>query len=78
MRKPGEAYLEKARKLKKDDIERLLARARKKLTRRLEDLEMSVHEVVAIQLEIEDEELTEWRARWAEIQKKAKAQPKAK
>lgn len=72
MRKPTEAYFEKAKKLKKEETERLLARMRRKLMRRLEDREMSVLEVVAIQLEIEDEELNEWRAKWAEIQKKAK------
>ena len=73
MRKPNEAYLEKARRLRKVDVERLLSRARKKLMRRIEDQTMSVEEVVAIQLEIEDEELAEWREHWAEIQAKAKA-----
>lgn len=78
MREPGQTYLEKAKKLKKGGIERLLARARKKLTRRLDDQETSVLKVVAIQLEIEDEELAEWRVRWAEIQKKTKTHPKTK
>ena len=72
MRKPDPAYLEKASRLRKVDIERLLSRARKKLMRRIEDQTMSVEEVAAIQLEIEDEELAEWRERWAEIQAKAK------
>lgn len=76
MKKPNEAYLEKAKRLRKVDIERLLSRARKKLMRRIEDQEMSVHEVAAIQMEIEDEELAEWRERWAEIQ--AKSQPPVK
>ena len=71
MRKPSEAYLQKARQLKKEDIERLLARTRTKFMRRIEDQEMSAVEVAAIQLEIEDEELAEWRERWAEIQIKA-------
>jgi hypothetical protein len=30
-------------------------------------------EVVAIQLEIEDEDLNEWREKWAEIKNKIKA-----
>lgn len=72
MRKPDEAYLEKAKRLRKLDVERLLSRARKKLMRRIEDQEMSVLEVAAIQMEIEDEELAEWRERWAEIQAKAR------
>lgn len=72
MRKPSEAYLEKARRLRKSEIERLLSRARKKLMRRIEDQTMSVEEVVAIQLEIEDEDLAVWRERWAEIQARNK------
>ncbi len=73
MRTPNDAYLEKARRLRKTDVERLLSRARKKLMRRIEDQTMTVEEVVAIQLEIEDEDLAEWRERWAEIQAKTKA-----
>lgn len=72
MRKPADEYLEKASHLNKDETERLLARMRSKLMRRLEDKKMSVREVVAIQLEIEDEELQEWRARMTEIRKKSK------
>jgi hypothetical protein len=73
MRKPAAEYLEKARLLSKEETERLMARMRAKLMRRLEDKKMSVAEVVAIQLEIEDEELQEWRARMAEISKKSKS-----
>jgi len=72
MRKPADEYLEKARQLEQEETERLLARMRSKLMRRLEDKKMSVQEVVAIQLEIEDEELQEWRTRMAEISKKSK------
>lgn len=72
MRKPADDYLEKARQLEQEETERLLARMRSKLMRRLEDKKMSVQEAVAIQLEIEDEELQEWRTRMAEISKKSK------
>lgn len=72
MRKPADEYLEKARQLEQEETERLLARMRSKLMRRLEDKKMSVQEAVAIQLEIEDEELQEWRTRMAEISKKSK------
>ncbi|MFP5410423.1 MAG: hypothetical protein ACLGG6_05560 [Gammaproteobacteria bacterium] len=78
MRKPNEVYLEKAKRLRKVDIERLLARTRTKFMRRIEDQEMSAVEVAAIQLEIEDEELAEWREKWAEIQVKAQAGTPAK
>jgi N-acyl-L-homoserine lactone synthetase len=72
MRKPVDEYLEKASQLSEEETERLLARMRSKLMRRLEDKKMSVQEAVAIQLEIEDEELQEWRARMTEIRKKSK------
>lgn len=73
MRKtPDEQYLEKAKRLTKDETERLLSRMRTKLTRRLEDKKMTALEVVAIQLEIEDKELNEWRERMVEIEKNTK------
>lgn len=71
-RVPSVEYLEKAKLLSKDETERLLSRMRTKLMRRLEDKKMSMSEVVAIQLEIEEEDLNEWRGKMAEIRKKAK------
>jgi len=74
MRKtPSDEYLEKAKLLSKEETERLLSRTRSKLIRRLEIEEMTALEVVAIQLEIEDEDLNEWRAKMADVRKKAKA-----
>lgn len=70
---PADEYLEKAKLLNKEETERVLSRMRSKLMRRLEDKKMNTLEVVAIQLEIEDEELNEWREKMAEIRKKAKA-----
>lgn len=73
MRKiPSEQYLEKAKLLTKEETERLLARMRGKLARRLEDKKLTALESVAIQLEIEDEELAEWRQKMAEIRKGTK------
>jgi hypothetical protein len=69
----SDEYLEKAKQLTKEETERLLSRMRNKLLRRLADKKMSSLEVVAIQLEIEDEDLNEWRNKWAELKKKAKA-----
>ena len=66
-RTPSDEYLEKAKLLDEEACERVLSRARSKLMRRLEDRKVTVQEVVAIQLELEDEELAEWRARMAEI-----------
>lgn len=70
---PSEKYLEKATLLGKEDRERLLSRTRTKLMRRLEDNKMTADEVIAIQLEIEDEDLEEWRTKWAELKSKVKA-----
>jgi hypothetical protein len=69
-REPNEAYIEKAKLLSKEETERLLSRMRTKLMRRLEDRKMSPLEAVAIQLELEDEDLNEWREKWAELKKK--------
>jgi hypothetical protein len=66
---PSKEYLEKAKLLGKEETERLLARMRSKLGRRLEDKKLSALECVAIQLEIEDEALQEWRERMAELRK---------
>ena len=70
---PSDEYLDKARLLSEEETERLLSRMRSKLKRRLEDEKMSTLEAVAIQLEKEDEELNEWRAKMAEIREKTKA-----
>lgn len=79
---PSDEYLEKASKLSKIQAERLLSRSRSKLMRRLLDNKLTPLEAVAIQMEIEDEELAEWRERMAEIKQKeaekaAKAAEKA-
>ena len=66
-RVPSDEYLEKAKLLTRDEAEQLLARMRPKLTRRMEDKDTSPLEAVALQLQKEDEDLAEWRARWAEI-----------
>ena len=74
MRKtPSDEYLEIAKNLSKEETERLLSRTRSKLLRRMESEKITTLEVLAIQLEIEDEDLSEWREKMAEIRKKAKA-----
>ncbi|MFZ2853025.1 MAG: hypothetical protein WAZ34_02805 [Rhodocyclaceae bacterium] len=62
-----EAYLEKAKLLSNDNTERVLTRIREKLTRRLDDGQVTASEAVAIQLELEDEQLREWRERMSEM-----------
>jgi Holliday junction resolvasome RuvABC DNA-binding subunit len=67
---PKNEYVEKAKALTKKEAERLMARMRKKFTRRLEDKKFSALEALAMQLEFEDEQLGEWRKSLAEIRKK--------
>ena len=67
--KPDDDYIEKAKLLSADEIERLLARMRGKLSRRLDNEKLSATEAAAIQLQLEDEKLMEWRERMAEITK---------
>jgi hypothetical protein len=56
-------YLEKALLLSVEEQERLLSRMTGKLPRRLEKDKLSVDEALAIQLEMEDEQLNEWRGK---------------
>jgi hypothetical protein len=69
---PAKEYLEKAKDLSKKDTERLLARMRGRLTRRLEDKRFSAMEALALQLEFEDEQLKEWRRNVAKIRERRK------
>lgn len=75
---PSEDYLQKAGRLGKLETERLLSRARNKLLRRLEDQKVSPLEAVAIQLELEDEALAEWRDKWAEVKDRIEGETRAK
>ena len=82
-------YLAKVKLLTKEETERLLSRMGGKLPRRLEKRKISQVEALAIQLELEDEQLHEWRkvmqslkkkeeAKEAKKEAKAKASTKAK
>jgi hypothetical protein len=68
----NEEYLEKAANLSEEETERLLSRMRGKLTRRLDDKKLSVIEAIAIQLEIDDDQLMEWREKRLQINEKYK------
>lgn len=71
-------YIAKATKLNEEDRERVLSRMGGKLPKRLHKEKLTVEEAIAIQLELEDEQLQEWRANMAVIQEKAtKAKLKA-
>ncbi len=64
---PAEEYLLKAKKLTKLEAERLFSRMGGKLGRRLDDCKLVPLDALAIQLELEDEKLNEWRERCLEI-----------
>ena len=71
-----EVYLEKAKQLSEEEAERLLSRMGGKLPRRLQKDKLSREEALAIQLEIEDEMLKEWRERVAEIREREQSKSK--
>ena len=60
-------YLERAATLSREDAERLFSRMRGKLARRLENEKIDSLDAVALQLQLEDEDLNEWRQRWEEL-----------
>jgi septal ring factor EnvC (AmiA/AmiB activator) len=70
-------YIAKAKNLSEEDRERLLSRMGGKLPKRLQKEKLTVEEAIAIQLELEEEQLQEWRANMAVIEEKA-AKLKAK
>ena len=71
-RTPTEKYLVKAALLSRDEAEQFFTRMDKKLIRNLNEHKLIPVEVLAIQLEIEDELLKEWRERFAEIKAHSK------
>lgn len=72
----SEEYLEKAKNLSEDEIDKLHYRMRGKLFRRAEDKKLTLMEAAAIQLELEDAELKEWREQRAKMLAKAKKNKK--
>ena len=73
-------YAEKVKKLSKIESERLLSRMSGKLPKRLGKDKLSKEEALALQMELEDEQLQEWRKMMDSLNKKAenKEKPKAK
>ncbi|HAF01914.1 MAG TPA: hypothetical protein DCO68_08370 [Methylophilaceae bacterium] len=63
----SDEYLEKAKHLSEEEMEKLQFRMRGKLFRRAEDQKLTMTEAIAIQLEIEDMELQEWRKKRQEM-----------
>jgi hypothetical protein len=72
IKKASELYIEKATKLSEEEVEKLQSRMREKLMRRAEDKKLSLIETVAIQLELDDMLLAEWREKRQQINSKIK------
>jgi hypothetical protein len=62
-------YLSKAKRLTKIEAERLMSRMGGKMHRRLEKEGLSKEEILGIQLEIEDDQLLDWREKMVSIKK---------
>ncbi|TRZ92483.1 MAG: hypothetical protein D4R84_12290 [Rhodocyclaceae bacterium] len=67
-----EDYLEKAKALSRVEAEQLFSRMRGKLARRMGDRKLDPLDAIARQLAFEDEQLSEWRQKVAEIRQKSK------
>lgn len=68
----SEKFQEKAKLLNAEEAERLLSRMSGKLPKRLDKDKLSRDDALALQLELEEEQLNEWREKMAKI----KAEPK--
>ena len=68
----SEEYQVKAKLLSPAEAERLLSRMSGKLPKRLEKDKLSIEDALALQLELEEENLNEWREKMAKI----KGEPK--
>ncbi|MGA8146372.1 MAG: hypothetical protein WB870_02200 [Gallionellaceae bacterium] len=71
-------YLAKAKLLTKEESERMLSRMQGKLPRRLQKDRISKEEALAIQMELEDEQLQHWRNMIRILREKEKAKEEAK
>ena len=63
-------FLEMATSLSPEEAERVLSRMTGKLPRRLDKEKLTREEAIAVQLEIEEEQLSEWRERMNKIREK--------
>jgi len=75
-------YIARAKKLTKVERERVLSRMEGKLPKQLHKDKITVEKAIALQLEIEDGQLTEWREKMAamrakDLAKKLKEKAKA-
>ena len=78
MKSNNDDYIQKAKSLSQEERDRILSRMVGKLPKRLQKEKLTPDEAIAIQLEVEEEQLQEWRINLAAIKEKAdKAKAKA-
>ena len=70
IKEPSEQFIKLAKTMNPDAAERIMSRMTGKLPKRLVKEKLTRLEAIAIQLELEDELLQDWRKNFAEIQKK--------
>ena len=71
MKSNNDDYIQKAKSLSQEERDRLLSRMVGKLPKRLQKEKLTPDEAIAIQLEVEEEQLQEWRINMAAIKEKA-------
>jgi hypothetical protein len=76
--KSNPVYLEKVQQLSPAEAERVLSRMGGKLPKRFIKEKLSQDEALALQLEIEDEQLNEWRDKMAKLREEDEKQTKKK
>ena len=74
----SDVYLEQAKELDSEQKEHVLSRMVGKLPGRLQKEKLTEFEAIAIQLELEDEQLQEWRLKFAQINEKMSKKNKSK
>ena len=74
----NQEYLDKAQLLTNEEAERVLSRMSGKLPRRLEKDKLTREDALALQLELEDDQLNEWRDKMSKIREKEKENEKNK
>jgi hypothetical protein len=76
IKNPSEVFIKQAEELDETSAEKVLSRMTGKLPKRFIKEKLTKNEAIAIQLELEDELLQEWRENFAKAQ--ARAEKKAK
>lgn len=76
--KVNPVYLDKVKQLSADEAERVLSRMGGKLPKRFIKDKLTQEEALALQLEIEDEQLQEWREKVAKLREEDEKKDKKK